>query len=196
VKATGRWRSAGFCVVMLAAAAVAAHSLMLADGPAAAGARGDSTAQQAPGSAPEDTGPVGAGAHPIWPETTDVESALAKWEFVFVVLPGPDEGSVAELRAPMEAATDRIEARKVSVGTVVLERGSSLLAETVEALGTPPLPAVVAVTSAGSAVPVEGEITEDSLLRAYLTSCASPGCCSTPGDEGADGFEPMDPPGL
>jgi len=161
-----KWKTAVFVAVLLLAAGVAAHALLTR--PAGGPTLSTSSGSERPTGASS-----GAGLSPF----EDLGGAFAEHDFVFVVLPGTDNGSASELARPVAEAAARVRARGVGVGTFVLGRDNAEFAKAVDLFAVEGFPAVLALKKGCGQAVVHGEITETKLLRAYLEACAaSPSC--------------------
>ena len=156
--ATGRatWHTVVFAAVLLAAVGVAAHSLL-----------GRRTAPASGEVAAPDEALAGLDS---------VRAALADHEFVFIILPGQDASSDEAVAAAVSEAAAPIRARKVSVGVVTLSRDGDELDKAAGQFGVKAFPAVVALRKGGGQSVVEGEVTEDALLMAYVEACSPASC--------------------
>ena len=105
---------------------------------------------------------------------------FAEVDFVFVVLPGPEEGAAGTVQPPVTKATERLVKAGRSADKLILEAGGLAYTEVVNSFGVEEFPAVVALKKGCPGRVVVGAITEDSLLQAYARVSAS-GCAPASG---------------
>ena len=104
-----------------------------------------------------------------------LKTDFAEVDFVFVVLPGLEEGAAATVQTPVTKATEKLVKAGRSADKLILEPGGRAHAEAVNSFAVEQFPAVVAFKKGCQARVVMGAITEDSLLQAYARASAS-GC--------------------
>lgn len=181
---SGRWKTIVFAAVMLAAVAVAAHSLMTGDA-GRAWEPGEPAAAPPEAAAPEEA----AGGQEAALEKID--DALAEHDFAFVIVPARDGASPEDVTAAVSGARAKIRAKGVTVAAFTLKSDGTAWSDAVSRFGIDSFPAVVAMKKGCSNVAVMGAVNETSLLGAYREACMNaaacgPGACGTGAAAGAE----------
>ena len=104
-----------------------------------------------------------------------LDEDFAETDFVFVVFLGADEGPAEAVEVPIALAMGKLVERGVLANTLTLGPDDPGYTEAVDHFGVEAFPSVIALMKGVDGSPVEDEITEDSLLQAYLGLC-EPGC--------------------
>ncbi len=171
-KSQSPWRLIVFCAIVLAALGAIAYSMMTGDEVEAT--------QSTAGATPD--------AQLAWLAASDeLKQAVADNDFVFVVLPDTEPGDGGIMQAVVGAA-NQAQAKGRRIGVVELAPATAGYTTVSSRFGIEEFPVVLAMASDGSARPVKGEISEQSLLKAYLACSQPSGCC--PGGKAAKGCEP------
>lgn len=109
--------------------------------------------------------------------TADLKKAIGDHDFLYVIMPGPekDNGSIiqAALAAAIKAGT-----KKEHVGVAELSRTCDEYSALATKFGVKRFPAVIGITKDGATNPIQEDISEESLLKAYLAAAKpkSPSC--------------------
>lgn len=154
-RGSSRLRIVAFAIIIIAAVAVAAWSL-LRDRPA----------------------DIAGGAVTSAYGLAEIAPGM---DFAFVLLSGGDAVGSKDAAVAVEGAAEALVGQGVQMGFCTVEAGSPAHSQLVDSLGIDVFPAVVLMgASCGQSV-VTGEITEDELLRTYLlatcgASCGPAGC--------------------
>jgi hypothetical protein len=104
---------------------------------------------------------------------SELNTAAAKTDAVFVFIPGNDESTSNTPAAAMRAAARTIEAKGSKCALYTLKAGSAdyeKIAKQVQ------VPAVLALVKGRGMTAVSGEVTEAKLLQGYVGACSSGGC--------------------
>ena len=101
-----------------------------------------------------------------------VDELAADSDFVFVLLPGQDEGQAKAAGKLVDDVLKKISARGVRAGAFTLGTDAHGCAQLVQRFSLESFPSVVAMGRGCGAVAVTAEITEAKLLRAFVLASA------------------------
>jgi len=176
-----QWRTIIFAVIVLAAGAVAARSLINKSD-----STGDQSAQTFAGI--EHLGEFDAAS--LWGEPLDslasLEEAAGEAQAVFVLLATEDQQEMEAVTREVEAAAKAIQTKGISsVSAFTLKKAAPDYEQLAKQF---PLPCVLAMVKGCGANPVSGEITEGKLIQAFVAAsrpgsgcgpagCGPAGCC-------------------
>jgi hypothetical protein len=156
-----------FIVIMLAAVAVAAYSIL-----------DDKNAAQ-----------TDATAEPFVPKPNEVFAydLLAENDFAYVTLTGAGAAENENIRVTnlVDSVARIIRNKGNKVITASLLPGDEIFSKAVDLFKATRLPAVMAVNQGGGLALIDSSITENSLLTAYLTNCKSSAACCPAGSTAA-----------
>ena len=154
-------KTAIFVIVMLAAFAVGAYSLIGKHAADDAGLNSD---------LPLDSLTV--------QQTAFTGNILGDNQFGFLTLKGAGAAldKNAEVESLTESAAALIRKKGITVTTVSVSPGDSLFAAAVDLFGLTALPSVLAMNREGRFVLLAGDITENGLLKTYLSGCSASDC--------------------
>ena len=176
------WRAVAFSIVIVGAISAAVYSLYPGDLVEATSYVAENTKSATA------TVPANAEREPIRKKKTttvysisDLNRIAADHDFLFVVLPGKDDGA-RDIKALTVAAATKAEKKESCVGVVELRNDAAEFSVLASFFGVKEFPAVLAMKKDGTAKPILGEITEKRLLQAYLDVCGAGTSCN-PGDE-------------
>ncbi len=99
-------------------------------------------------------------------------------QFGFLTLKGAGAAldKNAEVESLTESAAALIRKKGVTVTTTSVAPGDSLFANAVDLFGVSNLPAVLAMNKEGGFVLIAGNITENNLLKTFLSGCSAADC--------------------
>ncbi len=104
---------------------------------------------------------------------SELNTAAAKTDAVFVFIPGKEGTSAKVPSAPMKSAARAIEAKGMKCGLFTLKPGSADYEQIAKQMA---VPGVVALVKGRGMSAVSGEVTEAKLLQGYVGACSSAGC--------------------
>jgi len=104
---------------------------------------------------------------------SELNTAAAKTDAVFVFLPAREGSSDKTPSAPMRAAARTIEGKGMKCALFTLKAGSADYEQIAKQVQ---VPAVLALVKGRGMSAVSGEVTEAKLLQGYVGACSSGGC--------------------
>ncbi|MHC4159605.1 MAG: hypothetical protein ACYSSO_11070 [Planctomycetota bacterium] len=169
------WKTAVFVIVILAAGAVAAHSLLTGNSktasvPLAVTSSFDTISEQ-----PSKTAAVSCGV------TLDSIESLGRIadaqgaNVVFIFLAGENEELALSASAQVEAVINKLSAQGKRVSAFTLEKGAEGYDQLIKQFSVE-LPCVIVAGKGSQAVPVSVEINEARLLGAFVTANTPSSC--------------------
>lgn len=175
-------RRVAFIIVVGAAAAVAAHSLIAKN----RGAPVDSEAIQA-NAVMEDAGAPSSACVPRLASVADIQQMVRGKSAVFVLLPGDGSTAAESVLRTVETVADKLAEQGHEVATVIVPPDAKGYDEMVKKFPSKSFPSVM-VFGPTCGVIVQDDITEDKLLQSYVratipASGCRPGACGSSGCE-------------
>lgn len=182
------WKTAVFVIVILAAGAVAAHSLLIGNSKTASvsptatssfdtvGLPGKAELSTEACQQPSKAAAVSCGV------TLDSIESLGRIadaqgaNVVFIFLAGENEELALSASVQVNAVISKLSAQGKRVSAFTLEKGAEGYDQLVKQFSADKLPCVLVAGKGSRAVPVSGEITEARLLGAFVTANTPSSC--------------------